>query len=71
MYSTSNNFDSLVKERDFSCDVKKFSYCLQQKILLRVAMTDDTTRAKAMKTAVQFKGNNDVNPREPDDCISC
>jgi hypothetical protein len=34
-------------------------------------MTDDTTRAKAMKTAVQFKGNNDTNTRELDDCNSC
>ncbi|VVA96837.1 unnamed protein product [Arabis nemorensis] len=29
---------------------------MKQKILIRVAMTDDTTRAKAMKSAVQFKG---------------
>lgn len=29
-------------------------------------MTDDTTRAKAMKNAVQFKGNKDTNPRETD-----
>ncbi|XP_010455810.1 PREDICTED: uncharacterized protein LOC104737261 isoform X2 [Camelina sativa] len=29
---------------------------MQQKILLRVAMTEDKTRAKALKTAVQFKG---------------
>ncbi|XP_010464393.1 PREDICTED: uncharacterized protein LOC104744951 isoform X2 [Camelina sativa] len=33
---------------------------MQQKILLRVAMTDDKTRAKALKTAVQFKGVNAV-----------
>ncbi|XP_024015234.1 heavy metal-associated isoprenylated plant protein 16 isoform X2 [Eutrema salsugineum] len=29
---------------------------MQQKILIRVSMTDDSTRAKVMKTAVQFKG---------------
>ncbi|KAF8044700.1 hypothetical protein N665_7221s0001 [Sinapis alba] len=29
---------------------------MKQKILIRVSMTDDKTRAKAMKTAVQFKG---------------
>ncbi|AAF13078.1 unknown protein [Arabidopsis thaliana] len=33
---------------------------MKQKILIRIAMTDDTTRAKAMKTAVQFKGVNAV-----------
>ncbi|KAG7581364.1 hypothetical protein ISN44_As08g010540 [Arabidopsis suecica] len=33
---------------------------MKQKILIRVAMTDDPTRAKAMKTAVQFKGVNAV-----------
>lgn len=29
---------------------------MKQKILIRVTMTDDKTRAKAMKTAAQFKG---------------
>ncbi|KAL1211990.1 Heavy metal-associated isoprenylated plant protein 16 [Cardamine amara subsp. amara] len=29
---------------------------MKQKILIRVAMTDDKTRAKALKTAVQFLG---------------
>ncbi|EOA32348.1 hypothetical protein CARUB_v10015615mg [Capsella rubella] len=33
---------------------------MQQKILLRVAMTDDKTRAKALTTAVRFKGVNAV-----------
>ncbi|KFK38221.1 hypothetical protein AALP_AA3G084600 [Arabis alpina] len=39
---------------------------MKQKILIRVAMTDDSTRAKAMKSAVQFKGNKDTKPRETD-----
>ncbi|CAF1703679.1 hypothetical protein HID58_053471 [Brassica napus] len=43
-------------EIDFSCDVKWFSNRVQQKILIRISMTDDKTRAKAMKTAVQFQG---------------
>uniref|UniRef100_A0A1J3FCF9 HMA domain-containing protein n=1 Tax=Noccaea caerulescens TaxID=107243 RepID=A0A1J3FCF9_NOCCA len=29
---------------------------MKQKILIRVSMTDDKTRARAMQTAVQFKG---------------
>lgn len=29
---------------------------MQQKILIRVTMTDDKTRAKVMTKAVQFKG---------------
>ncbi|XP_010486325.1 PREDICTED: uncharacterized protein LOC104764484 isoform X2 [Camelina sativa] len=33
---------------------------MKQNILLRVAMTDDKTRAKALTTAVQFKGVNAV-----------
>ncbi|KAF3604141.1 hypothetical protein F2Q69_00039014 [Brassica cretica] len=36
--------------------MKRFSDCVQQKILIRVTMTDDKARAKAMKTAVKFKG---------------
>ena len=45
-------------KKTFSYDAKRFSNCVQQKILIRVTMTDDKTRAKAMKTAAQFKGNN-------------
>ncbi|CAN7002551.1 unnamed protein product [Brassica rapa subsp. trilocularis] len=45
-----------VWKKDFSYDAKRFSNCVQQKILIRVTMTDDKTRAKAMKTAAQFKG---------------
>ncbi|KAJ4899591.1 Heavy metal transport/detoxification superfamily protein [Raphanus sativus] len=31
---------------------------MKQKILIRVTMTDDKTRAKAMKTAAQFEGDH-------------
>lgn len=43
-----------------------FSYCMQQKFLLKIRMTDDKTRAKAMRTAVQLQGNIDSNTRDPD-----
>lgn len=54
------HFVSVCVEEDFSYDAERFSNCVQQKILIRVTMTDDKTRAKAMKTATQFKGNNDT-----------
>lgn len=59
-------------KRVFYCDVKRFSDCVQQKILIRVTMTDDKARAKAMKTAVKFKGNNETKTvRETDSHNSC
>ncbi|CAH2054606.1 unnamed protein product [Thlaspi arvense] len=44
----------------FTCDAKGFSCYVQQKILIRVTMTDDKTRAKAMNTAAAFKGVSGV-----------
>ena len=59
-------------KRVLYCDVKMFSDCVQQKILIRVTMTDDKARAKAMKTAVKFKGNNEPKTiRETDPHNSC